>query len=272
MRIYYKSGADEREISLDQPPYWMQTGDFLNHSWDYVLSGKRIKKLEKTVQEKEFTITIFGRTKNEYDANINFLYEIFEQDVLENVPGKLYFGEYYLSCFIYASEKEEWESGCDSMDDTLSLIETYPFWVKEHPYTFKASEITSTNNKRYAGRYAYRYANGLNNTEIVNDHYAECNFKMRIYGPCTKPSVYIGGHEYHVDIILQEGEYLEIDSAAETVAKVMTSGIRVNAFNNRSFINSVFRPIQTGRQVIFWNGKFDFDLVLYEERSTPKWQ
>ena len=192
---------------------------------------------------------------------------------MENIPGRLYFGEYYLPCFVYASEKEEWGKRL-LFHGRYAIFDrgTYPFWIKEHPYTFKSSEVNSTNNKRYAGRYVYRYANGLNNTEIINDHYAECNFKMRIYGPCTKPSVYIGGYEYHVDIVLQAGEYLEIDSAAETVAKVMTSGIRVNAFNNRSFVNSVFRPIQTGRQEIFWDGKFDFDLVLYEERSTPKWQ
>lgn len=66
-------------------------------------------------------------------------------------------------------------------------------------------------------------------------------------------------------------QYLEIDSAAETVTKILTSGIKVNAFHYRSFENSVFRPIQVGRQEVFWDGKFDFDLILFEERSEPKW-
>lgn len=78
-------------------------------------------------------------------------------------------------------------------------------------------------------------------------------------------------YEYHVDTVLEAGEYLEIDSAAETVTKILTSGIKVNAFHYRSFENSVFRPIQVGRQEVFWDGKFDFDLILFEERSEPKW-
>ncbi len=75
----------------------------------------------------------------------------------------------------------------------------------------------------------------------------------------------------NVDAVLEAGEYLEIDSAAETVTKILTSGIKVNAFHYRSFENSVFRPIQVGRQEVFWDGKFDFDLILFEERSEPKW-
>ena len=62
-----------------------------------------------------------------------------------------------------------------------------------------------------------------------------------------------------------------MDSAQQTVTKYMTSGIKVNAFNNRNFADSVFRPIQTGRQEVSWNGRFDFDLILLEERSEPKW-
>ena len=271
MKIYYQTGVGNKKINLDRIPYWMQTGNFLNYSWDYVMSGKRVKKLDKTVKEKGFTITIFGRTQEEYDSNINFLHEAFEKDVLDNIPGRLYFGDYYLKCFVYASEKEEWESGCYSVDDTLSLIEVHPYWVKDHTYSFGLSEVTSNKNKRYAGRYPYRYANGLSETFLINEHYAECNFRMNIYGPCTKPSVYIGGYGYHFNIVLQDGEYLEVDSAAETVTKVMNFGIRANAFHYRNFENTVFRPIQTGRQSISWDGKFSFDIVLFEERSTPKW-
>ena len=151
------------------------------------------------------------------------------------------------------------------------IVTDYPFWIKEHPYYFKSSDVTSAKNKRYANKYAYRYANGQNNTYLINERYAECNFRMNIYGPCVKPSVYIGGYEYHVDAVLEAGEYLEIDSAAETVTKILTSGIKVNAFHYRSFENSVFRPIQVGRQEVFWDGKFDFDIILFEERSEPKW-
>ena len=117
MRIYYQAGADGKIVNLDKPPYWMQTGDFLNYSWEYTLSGKCIGELRKTIQEKGFTITIFGKEQAEYERNVDALHEVFEKDVLKKKPGRFYFGEYYISCFIYASEKEEWESGY-SMENT----------------------------------------------------------------------------------------------------------------------------------------------------------
>lgn len=75
-----------------------------------------------------------------------------------------------------------------------------------------------------------------------------------------------------MDVVLEDGEYLEIDSVAGTIFKVMATGIRVNCFHNRGLVDSVFRPIQSGRQTIDWSGKFDFDIILYEERSQPRWQ
>ena len=136
MRIYYKTGTGSEIINLDQPPYWMQTGDFLDYVWEYEISGRHIGKLRKTVQEKEFTITVFGKTEEEYAHNINTLHQAFERDVLKNTPGRLYFGEYYLSCFVYTSEKTEWEYGCNSMDNTLGIIEANSFWRRETTHRY----------------------------------------------------------------------------------------------------------------------------------------
>ena len=194
-----------------------------------------------------------------------------DRDVLLESPGRLYIGEQFLRCYVIASDKTEWENDIELLDNDITLLTDHPYWITEHPNYFKSSEILSTNNKRYPGRYAYRYANGLTNSSITNEHYAECNFRMIIYGPCTNPAIYVGGYGYLFKIVLEEGEYLEVDSAQQTVTKYMTSGIKVNAFNNRNFADSVFRPIQTGRQEVSWNGRFDFDLILLEERSEPKW-
>ena len=95
---------------------------------------------------------------------------------------------------------------------------------------------------------------------------------MIIYGPVVNPQITVGVNTYLVNIVLEEGEYLEIDSAAGTVVKVKVSGERVNAFHNRSFENSVFEPIHPGGQDIGWSGRFAFDLVIYEERSEPRWR
>lgn len=269
MDIYYVNSQGIR-LDLLKPPYMLQTGEIFDYSWSYS-KNRKINGFSKDIKEKKLLLSILGDKRQEYYKAIDNFISTTEIDVLNKQNGRLFVGNSYLKCYVIASSKSEWENGIELLDNEITIVTDYPFWIREHEHIFKSADISSTNNKRYKNKYAYRYASGLNNTYITNEHYSECNFLLRIYGPCVKPSVYIGGYEYHVDITLEAGEYLEIDSAAETVAKCMASGIRVNAFHNRSFVNSVFRPIQTGQQDVFWDGKFDFDLILYEERSEPRW-
>lgn len=281
MDFYYVNHNGKR-IDLSDYPYLFQSGDILDWIYTYDTSeGKRNQVSNFRKVAKEFSVKIavlcdfsipLNERQEEWNQAVDSLVELFEEDVIEGQEGKLYSDTgYYMNCMIIGSTKSDWKMGLPVMFNTLKLISSNPGWTKEHPYYFKSSEITSTDNKRYAGKYAYRYANGLTNTAIINEHYAECNFRLIVYGPCTQPSIYIGGYEYRFNIVLQEGEYLEVDSAEETVTKYMKSGVKINAFNNRNFKNSVFQPIQTGRQEVSWNGRFDFDIIMYEERSEPKW-
>lgn len=64
------------------------------------------------------------------------------------------------------------------------------------------------------------------------------------------------------------GEYLEVDSAANTIMKAMNTGLRVNCFHNWDKENNVFRKISPEKLNIDWSGKFDFDLILYEEDES----
>lgn len=271
MNIYY---VNNRGIKLDLllRPYRIQTGDIFDSKWDYesIVSGGRgkIKRFTKGIRTKTLLLGIMSSSKQSFYDALNHFYEVTEQDVLAEIPGKLYVGDYYLNCYIFASKKTDWEYDCDVLDNEISLVTDYPFWIKETGYTFKSADIASTDNKRYGHRYGYRYANGLKDTYIVNEHFDSVHFKLRIYGKCVNPLINIGGHSYMVHTILQEGEYLEIDSMQETVFKTMLNGTKVNLFHYRG--RDVFTKILPGRQQISWDGKFDFDIILFEERSEPK--
>ena len=95
---------------------------------------------------------------------------------------------------------------------------------------------------------------------------------MIIYGPVVNPMVTIGGVPHLVNIVLEAGEYLIIDSKTKTVIKVTQSGEQVNAYHNRQKQRAFFQKIAPGRQTIMWTGKFDFDIILYTERSEPTWK
>lgn len=93
---------------------------------------------------------------------------------------------------------------------------------------------------------------------------------MRMYGPCTDPCVTINGHPYQIITTLESGEYLEVDSKAQTIIKYMENGTTSNLYNSRLFEYSVFKKIPCGESIINWNGTFGFELIVYMERSELK--
>lgn len=270
--IYYLSGTTNEKISLVGYPYRIRSSDLLNYAWETKTNANNmIIGFQKKLSKKNILLSVFGRDEETYNENLNRFFEITERDLLSKKAGKLYFNNHYISCYITASNKSEWEYEVNFLDNDITIVSSNPFWTQETTYTFKSSEIKSSNNKRYPYKYPYRYANGLTNTTITNAHYVDCNFKLLIYGRCINPTVIIGGNIYKVHTLIEEGERLEIDSKNKTVVKVRNSGYIENLFNSRDKVNDVFRKIKTGVNSVNWNGDFDFDIVLYEERSEPKW-
>lgn len=268
--IFYKSYTG-KVINLVEAPYRLQTADFFDYSWDPYTESGYITSFESGIVKKNAVLTIEADTEKEYKNAVNEFYETVELDVLNLTKGRLYIGDQYLLCYIVASDKTDWEYGITQMDISLTITTDYPYWITERGYRFQTSDAVSTNNKRYGYRYAFRYANGLTNTYIENGHFYDVNFLLRIYGPCVNPMVVIDGHPYLCHIILNSGEYLEVDSRAGTVMKTMLAGQKVNCFHNRDKEIGVFRKITHGLKSVNWSGKFDFELILYEERREPKW-
>lgn len=274
--IYYVNSNNEK-IDLLEPPYMLQTGELFGYKWNYeskqrLGGGGKITNIRKDLEERTLTLSIVNYGVENYEEAIDYLHEITDIDVLKKTPGRLYVGGMYLNCYVTASEKSEWEPEAGYIDVSLTLAVEYPMWVGENPYTFHSFGISSTNNKRYPRRYPYRYANGMNSTYIINPHFANSNFELIIYGPVVNPMVIIGGVSYLVNAILEEGEYLVIDSRSRTIIKVKKNGEQENLYHNRQKGRNFFRKVAPGRQPISWTGKFDFDLIIYEERGEPKWK
>ena len=167
-------------------------------------------------------------------------------------------------------------------DDYVQVFSVNCDYLGDYDWFYLAAAIQSmwnvialeevSDNKRYPGSYPYRYANGLSSNYIINPHFTDANFQLIIYGPVVNPQVTIGSTPYLVNIVLEEGEYLIIDSRSETITKVMNKGERINAFHNRQKGRKFFQKIPPGRQLIAWTGKFDFDLIIFEERGEPRWK
>lgn len=308
--IYYENSRGEK-LDLLRYPYRIQTGDLFNYEWEYttkstVRNTGRFEKFFRGTSAKEVVLGVMGNTIEEYHKNIDAFYEAVDSDVLGMTPGKLWFGSYYLLCYILKSEKEEWESDIGVMDNTITVVSDYPFWCRDRAYHFYASaeeimdagreeEIDSTLDNmeiipdypydfgfdfitryRPAKRkvlYDYKYDYYRNHTvgKLDNDHFAGSDFRMIVYGPCTHPEIRIGGNVYCVSTTLYDSEYMVIDSRGRTVTRYARNGVQENLFNARDKENNVFEKIPPGKSAVKWNAQYPFDVILFQERSEPAW-
>lgn len=277
MKDIYYMNSNKEIIDLLESPYLLQTGELFDSAWSYeskerISGGAKITSVRKKLEERSLTLSIVNYGPDSYEQAVDRLHEVLDIDVLNQTHGRLYFGDMYIECYVIASKKSEWEYDAGYMDVELTVVIEYPMWIGENSYTFHSYGISSNDNKRYPGKYPYRYANGMTSNYIINPHFTDSNFQLIIYGPVVNPQVTIGSTPYLVNIVLESREYLLIDSRSETIAKVINNGERINAFHNRQKGRKFFRKIQPGRQTISWTGKFDFDLIIFEERGEPRWQ
>lgn len=278
IEVYYLSGDGKQKIDLASYPYWLQTGDFLDYEKTYVESQGRIQEISNTLKERYLLLTVFGKNENEYYENLNTLHEIFEKDIANMTPGRLYFQKSYMQCYVFASQKTEWEDTDCMLDNEIKIVPAHPVWITEQ--TVSINPITQTvdsNAKGYPYSYPYSYAQSDTATSIKIDHYAASDFQMRIYGPATSVNITIAGHVYHVDYPVEEGEYMVIDSrdflpADQRLYLVRNNGQKINIFNYRDPVYSVFKKIPAGSITIDYNRLYGIDLTLFIERSEPKWK
>ena len=274
--LVYKCGSTEEEINLSSEHIKgrIKKAGFHDYEWKpeerELTIGTEITGFSRGSQEYELILDFIG-TKKERAEHANTFFEMTERDVLNKTPGKIYLNGYYIVCYVIGAESGGRDDRTRAVQKELKILAPQPFWIAETLYNFQNYGVSSSSNKKYPYAYPYRYANGMNNAHIVNLHFFDANFRLTIYGPVTNPQVNIGGVPHLVNIILEEGERLEIDSKSETVTKIMINGESANAFHNRKKGQQIFSRIPPGRQEVSWTGKFAFDLIVYEERSELKW-
>ena len=276
MEVYYINHKNQK-IDLGRPPYQMQIGDIFNHSNQYEGSNNRIKRIYKDISTIPTVVTIEETDRVSFSEAVNHFFDVTETDVTAGVQGKLYIGEYYLLCNVISSDKTFWKESFAGMENAVKLLVPYPFWCHEVEKSFVKSSVGTGHHEKtgklsYPYRYPYRYPMSQDAAFVINDHYAACDFKMIIYGPCTNPSILINGHLYEVTATLYTGEYILIDSRDNTVVRYLNDGRTENLYNWRNKASSLFEKIPSGQCSVLWNtDAFGFDIVLFQERGEPKW-
>lgn len=201
--------------------------------------------------------------KERYDA----LVDAIDSDVRSKRYGTLYFDDYQLKCYMHASKPTSINFKSIYVQCELSIVTDQKAWFREEKRSFTLSSETSGHTKRYAYRYPFRYQAKRGVQDFFNHFLHEASFKLYVYGPILNPSIKIGDVNYQVFTALAENDVLEINTMNKTIIK----NDKENLFNARNKEFNVFAPIPIGKNQLVWDGTFNFDLVLFEERSQPKW-
>lgn len=274
-QLQYKNHLGE-VISFGKEGVFVNENDLRDFAWSYTAKNNRISSFKKDVAKKTLPVVIACNTEAEGIIKRNQLFEICEKDVLAKQHGKIIIGDYYLKCYITGSQKAKYLTSKRVLHLELTVTTDFPSWFKESTNIFRRLDSvvidgSAGSNLDYAHDFPFDYASEVANRDIINDDFVATNFRMTIYGPCTNPEIYVGGHCYSVLTELLASEHLIVDSAAKTITLVRSNGEQVNCFNDRSREFYVFEKIPSGANTVTWEGDFGFDITLLEERSEPKW-
>ena len=276
-RIYYENSAGE-VIRFDESPVVVQTTGLFDWQWSLsaydraIRDGGRAVAARRPVQDRTVVLDVFADTQADHNAAIDRLHNVLEYDLCTLVPGKLWINDRYVRCFATASVKtidRDW-STYTVVGLTLKLIS--PAWVKEESVTvLPVTTATDTADKKYLGKYPYKYSEGGSVARFVNDTAAPAPMILKIFGACDNPSVYIGGYEYSVNTSISAGSYVIIDQRDKSIYRVGQSGTRSNIFNLRkkSVDNFLYAP--SGSLTVSCSGQFACEVTFLTQRSEPEW-
>ncbi len=270
-------------VSSDNQVYYLVTdklrvtkGNFGTYKWKprtgELRYGTKIQGFDKDAITYSLTVTLRGKLADQKQT-LDQLHESFEYDIKNETQGRIYYGEYYIGCYIIEAETKTSDTIAARTTLDIEVYCPYPFWTKETTFIFLPTEDTHESDKTsYPKDYMYDYVQSdLVVRFISNDSYFDCDFILRIYGLCTNPTVVIGENSYTVNCTIEDGEYLVIDSTEKKIYLVTTTGGTVNRYTYRDRDHYIFEQIKTGTNIISWNGTFGVDVVLVERRSEPKW-
>ena len=280
-QVIYKNHLNET-IEFGKNSIFLNKSDLYDFSWAITSKNNRISALTKGVVKKTIPVVIKCMTVEDGIALRNRLFEVCEKDVLALQHGRLIIGDYYLKCFITGSKKTDYSTHGCYMKATLTIQTDYPQWVHEKLISFRVNGtvVEEDEGEQGAGEkrnfdfnadFPFDYLSPLTNKTLNNTSFTDCNFKLVIYGAAKNPSVYIGGNNYQVSVDIEDGEYLIIDSISKTIQKTTAGGEVVNCFNYRNRESYIFKKIPEGNNAVAWSGDFGFDVILFDERSEPKW-
>lgn len=265
-----------KTLSLNSSELRIKEANFHDYAWRYSYKERKngiyVNEFVKNEAQYPVLLCAFGSLERRKELFNEFL-EVTEYDVARNVPGTLWYGDWYLECFVIQSSTKPNKNYYTERD--IVIMGPSNEWIKKTTQKFysksNAQTFDNSLNADYPRDYLYDYESKVSKESINNEGYFDEDFRMIIYGPVIDPAVKIGKNLYQVFTEIKEREYLIIDTKELIVAQYDIVGNETIKYNSRNKDYQIYEKIPIGINDVTWSGDFGFDITTYEKRSEPKW-
>lgn len=274
IEMYFENHKGEK-IDLLKKPYRLLTDtDIFDYSYNFEINELlELIDAELDTKNRSLSIKVDGSTESELYQNIENFVSKTDVDARNKKYGRFYVGDYYLECVFSSSSKNKKFLRLKSTTIDFKVNPKSGHWIKEKltEYRNDTAPVEVTDGLNYPYDYTYDYTNLTVLRTLNNDTYADSDFLITIYGSCENPQISIGDWNYGANVTVGNNEKLIIDSKNKKVYIVLQNGEEENHFADRNKDFYAFEKIKTGNMLVTTNGIFEFDVLLYQDRSEPKW-
>jgi hypothetical protein len=274
---YVSSTGDEYNFIEDN--HYIKTASLHDFTWEPNKTaykyGDKLKGFTKDSIKYDITLGFYG-SQSSIESTLNTIHDLFEHDVMLESPGKIYYGDYSIECYIISSKVYPSDEGTRTLND-ITIYCPYPFWTKETTYTLTVSGTDGViDGLDYPFDFPFDLGVSGYKKTIAYGISIPVDFKLKIYGPVTNPTIVINGHTYEVDVTVGSGSTLTIDSLEKTdkeksIVLTYPSGTENNVFYARNRDSYIFQQITGPKIIVTCAQDITFDLTLIENRSEPLW-
>lgn len=260
--IFYYKNSKNKTISLEDGVIRLKNGLIHQYRWNPKATKLRFGELVEAFEKDALSYELTFRIRGDIEERKQFLNEfvgITEADVLANMPGRLYVGDYYLDCYILASETGKSSDFTHWSEKKVAVYAPHPFWKKEVKYYIPPVDIE--------GEIEFFEVP----VRFVNSHYADTDYILTAYGPFEFLLFQMNGEHHIVNAPCQDGEKIILNTQKETVVKIDAEGNEANIYSAQDFSNDIFRPIPPGAVEFNYSRRNPMGLTLLVERSEPEW-
>ena len=277
MPFCYKSGNGETYRFDGDSPYFADPDELRSYQWSYAFASGKVMRFSRDKREIPLTVSVSADTEREGAELFARLSGAFEYDVKARKPGTIELDGFEAEAYAIAGSMNPDESfRLYEIQTTVTLLFERPEWVREMPHLFRRGEGASDDGwLNFPFNFPFNFGAGASQTGFDNTAMFASDIRITVIGPASNPSIVIGGNRYQVDCEVKKGGRLVIDGRDRTKIELFDQyGNATNVFDKRirgaqGSGEYIYEKIRPGYNDLLWDDSFDFELVVYDERSFP---